>query len=170
MLRAQKIERSDKIRTQLEGSHLVIVVRHQGLTVSQVNELRRDMRAQEGSLCVVKNRLVPFALEGSDFLPLNDFVKGPCAFACAYGDVASLAKVVTTFAKETEKMEICGGMMDGSLLEASAIKELASLPPLSVLRGRIVGALRAPATQLASLLVAPSGAVARVLGAYARKG
>lgn len=170
MLRAQKVAWSGVIKEAVADSALVIVVHWNRLTVSEVNGLRHNLRAANGSFRVVKNNLLPFALGDGEWSELHSLLEGSSALACAYGDIVAASKVVVDFAKETEKIDIRGGMMDGRLLAANDIHQLASLPPLDVLRARLIGALTAPQSQLVSLLTAPSSSVARVVSAFAAKG
>ena len=80
------------------------------------------------------------------------------------------ARVCSKFAKENDKLVILGGVLDGEVMDASAVKALATLPSLDELRGKIVGLLQAPATNVAGVLVAPAGQLARVFGARANQG
>ena len=84
------------------------------------------------------------------------------------GTVAA-AKAANDFAKLNDKLEIVGGAMGSTLLDANGVKQLASLPSLDELRGKIVGLINAPATKLVRIVQAPAAQLARVLGAYAAK-
>jgi large subunit ribosomal protein L10 len=167
--RSQKAEVVSEFRQRLQDVSLVVVTRQSGLTVAESTELRRRMRQAGAQYKVTKNRLARLALDGSKFTDLGPLLKGPTGMASSKDPVAA-AKIAVEFAKTNEKMEIVGGVLDGKFLDANSVKELASLPSLDELRGKLVGMLQTPATRIAMVLQAPAGQVARVLGAYASKG
>jgi len=115
---------------------------------------------------VTKNRLARRALDGTPFAPLTPLFSGPTAIAFSRDPVAA-AKVAVEFANRNDKLTIIGGGLSGQLIDAAGVKELALLPGIDELRGKILGLLVAPATRLARVLQAPAGQVARVLAAHA---
>jgi large subunit ribosomal protein L10 len=146
-----------------------IVVTHQtGMTVAEVTDLRRRMRAAGASFKVTKNRLARLALTGTKFERLSPLFTGPTAIAFSRDPVAA-AKVAVEFANKNEKLTIVGGGLGDQQLDAAGIKALATMPSLEQLRAKLLGMLQTPATRIAGVLQAPGGQVARVLGAYARK-
>jgi len=76
---------------------------------------------------------------------------------------------VAEFAKGNEKLVLIGALMGDQVLDQAGVKQLASLPSLDQLRGKIIGLIQAPATKIAGVLAAPAGQLARVVGAYASK-
>src|SRR5205085_1868022 len=144
-----------------------VVVTHQtGLTVAEVTQLRRQMRSAGARYRVTKNRLVRRALEGTKFAPLAPLFTGPTAIAFSQDPVAA-AKAAVEYANRNSKLTIVGGGLSGQLLDANAVKALATLPSLDELRAKIIGLLNAPATKLATLLQTPAAQLARVLAAHA---
>jgi large subunit ribosomal protein L10 len=146
-----------------------VVTRQSGLTVAEVTDLRRKMRAAGAGYRVAKNRLARRALEGTKFTGLSDLLTGTTALAYSKDPVAA-AKVAITYAKDNEKLSIAGGVLGNLVLDPEGIKALASLPSLDELRAKLVGLLQTPATRVATVLQAPAGQLARVFGAYAKKG
>jgi large subunit ribosomal protein L10 len=118
---------------------------------------------------VTKNRLVKLALAGTSAEPISDLFAGPTAIAYSQDPVAA-PKVAAKFAKGNDNLVIIGGIMDQTVLDADGVKNLASLPSLDELRGKLVGLLNAPATKVAGVLQAPAGQLARVVGAKAAQG
>lgn len=169
MDRSQKADVISSLRQRLTEVDLVVVTRQSGLTVAESTELRRKMHQAGAHYKVTKNRLARLALDGSKFTDLGPLLKGPTGMASSKDPVAA-AKVAVDFAKTNEKMEIVGGVLDGKLLDADGIKALATLPSLDELRAKLVGMFQTPATRIATVLSAPAGQIARVLGAYAKKG
>jgi len=114
---------------------------------------------------VTKNRLTRLALEGTKFEALQALFTGPTAIAVSEDPVAA-AKVCVEFAKKNEKLTIVGGALGTEVLDQSMIENLAKLPSLDELRGKLIGVLQAPATKLAAVTQAPAGQLARVFSAY----
>ena len=168
MNRSEKAEAIAELNQTFKGANLVVITRQTGLTVQEVTDLRRKIRAAGASYKVTKNRLTLRALEGTAFTALGSLFVGPTAIAYSKDPVAA-AKVVAAFAKDNEKLTIVGGSLDGSTLDVAGVQALATLPSLDALRGKISGLLQAPATKIAGVLVAPAGQVARVFGAYGAK-
>jgi len=146
---------------------MVVVTRNEGLTVSEVTDLRRRMRAAGANFKVAKNRLAMLALDGTRFDGIKPMLKGPTALAWS-ADPVAVAKAAVEFAKTNEKFVVIGGALGTQALDASGIKALAELPSLDALRAKLVGMLQTPATRVAAVLAAPAGQLARVFGAYAR--
>jgi large subunit ribosomal protein L10 len=148
---------------------MVVVTRNQGLTVAEVTDLRRKMRAAGATFKVAKNRLATLALDGTRFDGIKPMLKGPTALAWSTDPVA-VAKTAVDFAKTNEKLVVIGGALGTQTLDASGIKALADLPSLDTLRARLVGMISTPATRIAGVLQAPAGQLARVLAAYSKAG
>jgi large subunit ribosomal protein L10 len=138
------------------------------MTVADVSELRRKMRAAGASYKVAKNRLATRALEGTRFQGISPLLKGPTALAWSTDPVA-VAKTAVEFAKTNDKFVVLGGALGTQTLNADGVKALAELPSLETLRAQLVGLIQTPATRIAGVLQAPGGQVARVLAAYAKK-
>ncbi len=168
MNRSEKAEAISELNLIFKDASLMVVTRQSGLTVQEVTDLRRKVRAAGASYKVAKNRLMLRALEGTSFTALGSLFKGPTAIAYSKDPVAA-AKVISAFAKGNEKLTIVGGSLSGDALDVAGVQALASLPSLDALRGKIIGLLQAPATKIAGVLVAPAGQVARVFAAYGAK-
>lgn len=168
MLRAEKSQVVERLHAALAEAEVVVVTHYKGLTVAELGELRGQLRAVGGTLKVAKNRLAKRALEGTPFTGMADLLEGPTAIAFAREPVG-VPKALVDYARKNEKLVIVGGGLKGSLLDAEAVKALAELPSLDVLRAGLVGLLQAPAARLAGVLQAPGGQLARLLKAYSDK-
>ena len=165
---AQKQERVAELREKLERAKSVYLVDFRGLPVDAQNKLRGRLRAEGGGAFeyqVAKNTLLRRAVDGSTAAGLASHFQGPTAIAISYGDPVGLAKILVDYEKAYEIFSVKGGLVDGVEVEPAQVAELAMLPSLDGLRGKLVGLLGAPATKLARLLQAPGGQVARVIGA-----
>ncbi len=169
MTRVQKKELIESTNAKLGKAQIALVVHNNGLTVAQVSELRRNLRAVGAEFKVTKNKLAKIATKDTAFEGINDLLKGPTAIATS-DDPVSVAKGLVDFAKNNEKLVIVGGAFGAQKLDAKGVEALAKLPSLNELRAKIVGMLQTPATRIAGVLQAPGGQVARVVAAKAKKG
>ena len=168
LTRQQKEEQVAELQDKLERATSVIVADYSGLAVTQIEALRGGLRAAEASEAefrVAKNSVLRLASEGGPAEGLKEHFTGTTSIAMSFGDPVSLAKTLVDYAKDNEAFEIRSGLLDGKLLEPKEISNLATLPSLDQLRGKIVGLLQAPAGKLVRLLGEPGGQVARIVAA-----
>lgn len=168
MDRTQKAELVSELNATFGEVGVVVVTRNLGLSVAQSTELRQKMRDAGAAYKVTKNRLTKIALKDTDYEPISHMLTGPCALATS-GDPVAAAKVAIDFAKTNDRLEIVGGAMGSTVLDADGVKALASMPSLDELRAKLVGLIQAPATKLAQVTQAPAAQLARVFNAYATK-
>jgi large subunit ribosomal protein L10 len=166
--RAAKKAAVTELNGVFKASQVVVVAHYAGLTVAQMQTLRKQARLAGASVKVAKNRLAKIALEGTDVASVAPLLKGPTVIAYS-GDPVAAPKVVADFAKANEKFVILGGAMGKTALDPNGVKALASLPSLDELRAKLVGLLKAPATKIEQIANAPAAKVARVIQAYANK-
>lgn len=169
MDRAEKQESIAALKEVFNASKVVVVAHYSGLSVAQMQTLRRQMKQAGGEVKVAKNRLAKIALEGADVASIASLLKGPTLIAYS-GDPLAAPKVAVDFAKANEQLVILGGAMGKTALNVDGVKQLASLPSLDELRAKLIGLIQAPATKIAQLANAPAAKVARVVQAYASKG
>ena len=168
------MERTEKrafvasLATVFAETSFVLVARNGGMTVADVSELRRRMRAAGATYKVAKNRLAALALDGTRFDGITPLLKGPTALAWSRDPVA-VAKTAVEFAKGNDKFVILGGALGAQTLDAAGVKALSELPSLDTLRASLVGLIQTPASRIASVLQAPGGQLARVFAAYAKR-
>jgi len=168
MNRAEKKQWIEETGAQALNAEIVIVAHYKGLTVAEMTELRRAVRAAGAGFKVTKNRLAHLAFAGTKYEKVVPLFKGPTALTYA-NDPVSAAKALSEFAKKQEKLVLLGGAFGETVLDKAAIQHLASLPSLDELRAKILAILNTPATRIAGVLQAPAGQLARVFGAYAKK-
>ncbi|MCH7630843.1 MAG: 50S ribosomal protein L10 [Proteobacteria bacterium] len=165
MDRAQKQELVSKLSEVFSSAGVVVVTHYSGLDVAKMTDLRSRLRENGASFKVTKNRLTKLALAKTDKGPLSDLFTGPTGIGYSDDPVAA-PKVLVKFAKENDNLIILGGMMGEMVLDENAVRDLAALPSLDELHGKLVSLLSAPATKIAGVLQAPAGQLARVFGAY----
>jgi large subunit ribosomal protein L10 len=168
VLRAEKAQVIDDLNAVFSETGVVVVTHYKGLTVAEVTDLRGRMRSAGASFRVTKNTLTRQALDGTPFAAMTPLFKGPTAIAFSR-DPTAAPKIVSEFARKNDKLQIVGGGLGGTLLDAASVRALAELPSLDQLRARLVGLLSAPAARLVGLLQVPGGQVARALAARAEQ-
>ena len=149
----------NEMKSQFDKSEAVIVAHYQGLTVSQLDELRAKMRENGIQFKITKNRITKIAIENTRCRDLRDLFKGPTAVALSKDAITS-AKILTKFSKDNEKLKILGGIMGNEVLDVLGVQNVATLPSLDEARAKIVGILRSPAQKIASILLAPASKIA----------
>ncbi|BCI68536.1 MAG: 50S ribosomal protein L10 [Acetobacter sp.] len=169
MNRTEKREFVASLATVFAETSMVVVTRNDGLTVADVTDLRRKVRAAGATYKVAKNRLATLALDGTRFDGIAPLLKGPTALSWS-ADPVAVTKVLVEFAKTNEKLVLLGGALGTQALDVNGLKALAELPSLDALRAQLVGLISTPATRIAGVLQAPAGQLARVFGAYAKTG
>lgn len=165
----RKTELIQHYTTWLTQSKGIFITEYTGMTVKDVDELRRRAREVGGEFHVMKNTLGKIAFMQAN-LPLPEhFLAGSTAVAFCSEDAPALAKVLDEFTRISEVFKIKGGFLDGQPISAEGVKTLASLPPIPVLRAQLLGLLLAPASQLARTLAEPGRRVAAVIKAFAER-
>jgi large subunit ribosomal protein L10 len=157
MKRDQKQQVVEELTARLKAAETLLVADYRGLTMPQIDELRTRLLESGARFTVVKNTLTRRAAEAAGTEGLLTLLDGPSAIAFleADGDMVAAAKALADSARETNVLEIRGGILQGRTMTADEVESLAKLPPAEVLRGQVLGAIVAPLTALAGLLNAP---------------
>ncbi|CAM4285991.1 50S ribosomal protein L10 [Bacillus cereus] len=138
-----------EIAEKLRESKSTIVVDYRGLTVSEVTELRKNLREAGVEFKVYKNSLTRRAAESAEMAELNEFLTGPNAIAFSNEDVVAPAKVLNDFATKHEALEIKAGVIEGKLVTLDEVKAIATLPSREGLLSMLLSVLQAPIRNLA---------------------
>lgn len=145
-----------------------VLTEYRGLTVAQLQELRRTL-GENANYAVVKNTLAKLAATEAGIEGFDDLLTGPTAIAFINGDVVEAAKGLRAFAKANPALVIKGGVLDGKPLDAKEVSKLADLESREVLMGKLAGAMLASLSQAVYLLNAPLSQAARLAGALQAK-
>jgi large subunit ribosomal protein L10 len=157
MKKEQKEQVVEELTARLKAADTLLVADYRGLTMPQIDELRTRLLESGARFTVVKNTLTRRAAEAAGADALLALLEGPSAIAFleADGDMVAAAKALADSARETQVLEIRGGVMQGRAVSAEEVASLATLPPVDVLRGQVLGAIVAPLTSFVGLLNAP---------------
>ena len=159
MNKEQKKEYISEMTAKFENTESVLVAHYQGLTVKQLDELRKQMRKHGIQFKITKNRITKLALEKTKCKDLAQLFKGPTAVALSKDAITS-AKILTKFSRENENLKILGGIMGSDILDLAGVENVATLPTLDEARAKIAGILRSPAQKIVSILLAPASKIA----------
>lgn len=145
----QKQQHVEVISEQLKNSVSTVLVDYRGLTVSEVTELRKQLRDAGIEFKVYKNTMVRRAADSVGLSELNEFLVGPSAIAFSNEDVIAPAKIINEFAKKHEALEIKAGVIEGSFVSVEDVKSIASLPSRDGLLSMLLSVLQAPVRNFA---------------------
>jgi large subunit ribosomal protein L10 len=165
----KKVQEVEEITELLKGSSLTILADYRGLNVQQLHTFRGGLREHGSSFRVVKNTLTAIAADNAGLEGVRPFLEGPTAIVTSTDDPISPAKATQDFARTSRVLTIKAGILEGSVIPASEVERLASLPSREVLLGKVVGGLNAPLYGLASVLSGPIRSLAYVLQARAQQ-
>jgi large subunit ribosomal protein L10 len=154
----------------LKKSQAMIMVEYSGLNMKGINTIRSKVREAGGEFHVVKNTLLTNVFKQQNISVDEKLLSGSTAVGFAFSDAPAMAKVMTEFVKGNEVFKVKGGYLGNQSLNAIQIKALADLPPLPVLRGKLLGVLQAPAGKLVRTLAEPARGLASVVRAHSEQG
>src|ERR1700736_4170806 len=163
--KAEKAATVADITARLKASSTAVLADYRGMTVGQMRDLRSKLRGGGIEMIVVKNTQARRAAKPAGYEPLNAELVGPIAMLFAVDDVSAPARLLNDFIRANRKMVIKAGLLEGQVIKADAVTELADLPSREVLLSRMLGAMQAPLGNLARILQAPLSTFARTLDA-----
>jgi large subunit ribosomal protein L10 len=168
-----KEQKATLVRTltnQFGETKTMFVADYRGLDMPDITELRSKLRDADATFSVVKNTLARRAAKDAGLDDVADLFVGPTAVAFVHGDAAAVAKALKDFAKtRKDLLALRGGLMDGDLVSAAQVNEIAELPPREVILAMLLSAVNAPATQLVGAVNAPARDIVSLLGNWVTK-
>ena len=141
---------SDKMGRAASG----VLVKYEGITVEDDTKMRAALRKAGVEYTVLKNSIIGRACDNAGFAALKSELTGMNAVAISFEDQVAPAKILKEYADKIESFELRGGFVDGEVLDAAGVNELASIPPKEVLVGKILGSIQGPLYSLAFALQA----------------
>ncbi len=167
MARPEKTAKVEEIRQRFLGRKVIFLTDFSGLTVEEINSLRFLLRDMGAEYRVLKNTLTLLAIKDTDYEDISKFMVGPVAAAFTEGDPMAVAKELIAYARSNPKLEIKGGFMEGKILEAIDVRNLATLPSREVLLAKVTGAFKSPLYNLYNVLSGPCRTLVYTLQAVA---
>lgn len=144
----------NEIKEKLEKASSAVVIDYRGITVAEADLLRKRMREANVEYKIYKNTMMRRAVVGTQFEGLTDAFKGPSGIAFGYEDATAPAKVLDKSIKEFKKMEIKGGVIDGTLYDAAGVTAIAQIPSRDELIAKLLGSFNAPISSFARVIQA----------------
>jgi large subunit ribosomal protein L10 len=163
--KAEKAATVADLTARLKASSTAVLADYRGMTVGQMRDLRTKLRGDGIQMVVVKNTLARRAAKAAGYESLSAELVGPIAMLFAVDDVSAPARILNDYIRANRKMVIKAGLLEGQVIKADAVTELADLPSREVLLSRLLGAMQAPLGNLASVLQAPITKFARTIDA-----
>ncbi len=143
----------EALTERIKSASAGVFVDYKGITVEQDTALRTDMRKEGIDYSVVKNTLVRFAINNAGLNELDDVLNGTTSLATSAGDPIAPFRILNDYSKKlNDKFNIKAAFMEGKILSAAEIEELASLPSKEALVYVVLGTMLAPITSLAVVL------------------
>jgi large subunit ribosomal protein L10 len=166
---ASNVAEVEAIKGRLEGSAAALLTEYRGLKVGELGQLRASLRGSQTEYKVVKNTLTSIAVREVGYKDLVPLLQGPTAVAFVHGDVVQAAKDLAEFARTHPALVVKGGVLEGKVLDADGVRQLATLESREATLARMAGLLQASLQQTASLLAAPLRQVATMSAALRDK-
>lgn len=169
MNRTEKSEAIAKMTEALGAAPHAFLIDFQGISVPDVTELRRQVRATGSEYVVVKNTLALRAIKDAPIGALSEHFSGMTAVAYSKTDIVQLAKVLHQFGKTNPKVKVKAALVEGRPVPATALESLASLPTRPELVARLLGLMQSPVRRLVTVLSSPQRKLAMTISAVAEK-
>jgi large subunit ribosomal protein L10 len=155
----------DDYAERLRRSQAVIVTEYRGLTVKQLEALRRELRGCESEMVISKNSLMTRSLTDVGMAAPESLLTGPTAVAFCFGDLAAPAKTLGKWAKDSKILVVRGGIIGQSVFDEAGVQALSELPSRDQMRAQVVGVLQSPITGLVNVLAGPMRGFLNLLNA-----
>jgi large subunit ribosomal protein L10 len=155
----------DDYTERLRRSQAVLVTEYRGLTVKQLEALRRELRGSESEMVISKNSLMARALTDVGMAAPESLLTGPTAVTFCFGELAAPAKALGKWAKDSKILVVRGGIIGQSVFDEAGVQALSELPSRDQMRAQVVGVLQSPITGLVNVLAGPMRGFLNVLNA-----
>lgn len=152
VIQAQKSGVIAEISEVIKDADSIVVVDYRGLTVAQDTELRKALREEGVTYKVYKNTFITSAIKGTEFEGIGTYLEGPTAIAVSKTDATAPARVIAKMAKTADKLEVKGGIVEGTVYDAAGIAKIAAIPSRDELISKLLGSLQSPITNFARVM------------------
>ena len=152
VIQAQKATVVAEISEAIKDADSIVVVDYRGLTVAEDTQLRKALREAGVVYKVYKNTFLTSAIKGTEFEGIGTYLEGPTAIAISKEDATAPARVIAKFAKTAEKLEVKGGIVEGTVYDAAGIAKISAIPSREELISKLLGSLQSPITNFARVM------------------
>lgn len=153
MNKQEKIKVVSELHEDLQQNEASFIINFRGLTVQQLQTLRKQLRQNDGSLKIAKARLMKRAAEGIEGIdPFKNYFKDQVGLVFAKQNFPALAKTLHDFAKQNQAFSIVAGFLESRVFDKNAVTQIAQLPPKEVLAAQLCGVLKAPVNNMVGIL------------------
>lgn len=167
--RKKKEELLESYKEQINNSSAIVFTNYRGTSVAQLRTLRAKLRDTQTEYVVIKNSIFGFALEQTEKAKPDELLAGPNAVAFVGEDIGKGVSALMDWIKDARVGEIQGAILDDSVLDAKRTESLADLPTKEETLAAVLGAINAPASNLARIISAPTSSLVRVINAHVEK-
>ena len=150
--RRLKEKKVELLKEDLSQAKIIVLTDFRGLTVAQMNKLRRSLQVEGVKYRVVKNTLTRIASTELGLEAINAYMDGPVDIAYGYDDPVTPVKLLVTFAKENEQLSLKGGLLEKQILDEQGLRYLSQLPGREVLLAKTLGCFQAPLSGMLNVL------------------
>lgn len=157
----------DELTEQIATAKLIVLTDYRGLRVSDLQDLRINLRKSGGEIRVAKNTLTRIAAENAGITGIESYLEGPLALGLANDDIVGFSKTLSDFARTSRILTIRGGVLDNNFITAEQVEAISTLPSKEVLQAKLLGLLQSPMARTVGVLSGPSRSVAYLLQARA---
>ncbi len=168
--KAKKQQLVAHYRELLQRSSGLVFASYSGLTVKEMQSLRKKIREVDGEFHVVKNSLMRLAMKEEGLKMPDEVFTGTTAVGFATEDLPGVARAIAELAKDNPAVQLKAGLVEGVVYDGAQITRIAELPPLPILRAQLLAQIQAPARSVASALASSVRQVVNVFNAYAEAG
>ena len=142
----------NEIKEKLDKAVSVVMIDARGVTVEQDTELRKKFREAGIDYKVYKNTMMNFAVKGTKFEGLSEYLSGPSAFAISYEDSTAAARIISKENKNIPNMEFKAGVVENIVYDAEGIKAIANIPAKEELLSKLLGSFKSPLSSFARVI------------------
>jgi len=167
--RQDKQKMVDEFKSLIDNSSGFLVFDYRGLNVSQISALRSKVRESNSTLRIIRNRMLKLAVSDQPYQEINQILTGPSAVIFAGPDPVAPAKALVDYAKDFEFVKIKGGVVNGRFMDAGQVELLSKVPPLEQLQAKILGGIKAPASNILGGIKGLSNKLHGLMKAYVEK-
>jgi large subunit ribosomal protein L10 len=160
-----------ELTERMNRMQMLLVADYRGLSVADLADLRKVVRAKGGEVIIAKNTLTRLAAREAGYAGLEEFLKGPTALTFSYDDVPGVAKAVDDYFKATKKdVKIKGGMVGTSVIQANDLERVSKMPTRLDSIAKVLGGVNAPASRILGAMNAVMRNIAYILNTHSQSG